>query len=367
MSSKQIFTISKILNIFGATDVDRHTLMKAADSGRLPPPLRESTGKISRRVWEIQNISPIGAEYGFMKKPDLPLAITVYVQKGGVLKTTLSLNLARMAALHDIKTCVVGLDSQCDLTSAMGYEPIVDEDRIEDLDSAIKELAGVRGLFDVFQNSCSLDEVIQSTDLPTLSFIPETTELTAMDYYMVEKTRREEWLNYNIIQPLKKKFDLIVIDCPPNWNRLITNALFACDIVVSPVECKINHFNNLKYFQKIVAQFRKDARTDFEHIYIPTKHAAAKTLSDNIRRWYLTNLPGCSNNSIRESVASEEAIASHVSLPEYAPTSLQADEMRTVLKELWARALKTAQRAVSEEQNSFVPRKKSQATLSSQL
>jgi chromosome partitioning protein len=326
----ETYTIQKILKIFSA-DVSRTALIKAEGSGLIPVAARAGGKSNPRRTWTISDLPAIGERYGFLKKLSAPTAVAVFTTKGGVLKTTLALNLARMAALHNQKVCIVGLDMQCDITSALGYQ--VDLDSAETLEAALEQLNSVYGLADFAKGTVSLDEIVIQSDIPTLFFIPETPDLVALERDISSRAMRDFWLREKVVEPLKKQFDLIILDCSPNWNLLISNALVACDVLVSPLECKINNYRNYRAFKAYLESFKRDTHCDFSEIFIPTKFASTRKLSSEIRSWYLANVAG----AIRESVHAEEAIASHLSLPEHSPSSLVADEMREVLLEIWCR------------------------------
>ena len=328
------FTVKKVLNIFGA-EINRNTLLRAESTGQIPEPGRLETGAIKRRMWGIDDLPAIGERYGFLKKPSQPMVIATFTTKGGVLKTTLALNIARMAALHNIRTCVVGLDLQGDISSALGLNADIEES--ESMSDAINKLDSPRGLFDLMQEEMSLDEIIQDTDIPTLKFIPETPELVQLEQMITIRDRREYWLKDYVVSKLTQKFDLVILDCSPNWNRLVTNALVSCDLLVSPLECKINNYRNFECFKKLLFKFKEDIQLGFDTIFVPTRFSSNRKLSTEIRNWYHTNAPGCTHDAIRESTAGEEAIAMRQSLPEYAPNTLHADEVRTVLGQIWSR------------------------------
>ena len=331
------YTIQRILNIF-ASSATRNTIIGAEKAGIIPVAGRRDAGSVRVRAWNADDVPKIGARYGFLKPFSRPLVLTVFTTKGGSLKTTLALNIARLAALHDIRTCVVGLDIQGDITTAMGYEVEVDD--TESIEAALDRLNSTKGLGDVYEGRAKLEETVLTTDLPTLSLLPETPELAALDDALsgVGELRREYWLTENVVNPLKQRFDLIVLDCSPNWNMLVTNALVASDVLVSPLECKINNFRNLKVFRGFVERFRRKLHLDFAHIFVPTRLTSTRKLSTAIRAWYMQNLPNCTNTSIRENSQGEESISAHLSVPEYAPKSLFADEMRELLTEVWAQA-----------------------------
>jgi chromosome partitioning protein len=314
-------TLKKAISIFGAdlqeamaTDPDFFLNMKSQ---------KKSAG--------AEVLSQLGSRFGFLQRPARPLAISIFVTKGGVLKTSLTLNLARLAALQGLRVCVVGLDMQGDITQALGNHG---PDENESLEEALRTLNSLRGLSDLFLGQASLDDLLIETELKNLSFIPETPELVALDQSLLTRNRREYWLQENVVLPLKERFDLIIMDCSPNWNRLINNALVASDVLISPIECRINNFRNLRTFRALIAEFKKEMRLSFNHVMVPTRVVNARRLSREIFEWYRSNLESCSNGSIRESIQGEEATALRLSLAEHAPSSLPASEIRMLLAEI---------------------------------
>lgn len=341
------YTVQKVLKIFGL-EITRDALIKAENARLVPTAKREGT----RRMWSIEDLPIIGERYGFLKKLQSPVVAAVFTTKGGVLKSTLALNLGRMAALHNIRTCVIGLDMQCDITSALGYQ--VDLEDVTSLQDALEKLGSIYGLADLASKNVTLEDLIVKTDIPSLFLIPETPELVSLEREISTRNMRDFWLRDNVITPLKKLFDFIIIDCSPNWNILISNALMACDVLISPLECKINNFRNFQAFKTYLDNFQSETKKHFQHIFVPTKYASTRKLSSEIRSWYLANIPGCISNVVRESASGEEAMASHLSLPEYDPNSLVADEMRETILEIWCRVLEQS-KILSNSSKSQVP------------
>jgi len=350
------YTIQKVLKIFGA-DVSRQAVIKAENTGLIPAASREGGKSNPRRNWTIADLPLIGERYGFMKPLSGSMVVAVFTTKGGVLKSTLALNLGRLAALHNQKVCIIGLDMQCDVTNALGYQ--VDLDESDNLDSALEKIGSVYGLSDFAQGKVTLDDIIIKSDIPTLDFIPETPELVALEREISSRNMRDFWLRDKVIKPLRARYDLVILDCSPNWNLLISNALMACDALISPLECRINNFRNYQAFKAYLDNFKRDTGRNFAHIFVPTKFTSTRKLSAEIRSWYLAHVPGCTGGAIRESVHGEEAIASHLSLPEYCPTSIVADEMREVILEVWARLNDAAkQQSINEAHNRVTSKKK---------
>ncbi|RYZ90239.1 MAG: ParA family protein [Proteobacteria bacterium] len=330
--AEQMYSVQKVLQIFGL-DMSRQGLINAENTGLIPPAKRRG----SQRVWDLQDLPKIGERYGYLKKPKEPVVAAIFTTKGGVLKSTIALNLGRTAGLHNIRTCIVGLDMQCDITNALGFQ--VDLEEARSLEEALELLSATYGLADLGKKGIKVESLLQTTDIPTLSLIPETSDLVMLEREISRKNMRDFWLRDHIVEPLKQHFDLIILDCSPNWNLLISNALMACDVLISPLECKINNFNNYMAFKAYLDNFKAETKKSFEHIFIPTKYASTRKLSSEIRSWYLQNVPGCVGNVIRESAAGEDSMAAKVSLPEYSPNTLAADEMRETLIEVWGRIL----------------------------
>lgn len=325
-------TVKKVLSIFGS-DINAKSLVHAAEKGLVPSARRSQTAKNGRRIWEMSDLPGIGERYGFLKKIKSPTVVTIFTTKGGVLKTTLAMNLARLAALHNNRVCIIGLDMQCDITHGLGFQADLDES--ESLEEAIEKISSVVGLEDFASGDANLDDIILDTDIPTLKFIPETPGLVSLEREISTKTLRDTWLREHVIKRLKEQFDLIVIDCSPNWNLLISNAIMAADILISPLECKINNFRNYTAFKTYLDSFREVTKHDFKHIFVPTKLSTSRKLSGDIRSWYMSNVPGCTQWSIRECVQGEEANALHLSVVEFAPKTVAAEEMRELMKEIW--------------------------------
>lgn len=326
----EFYNIKKALQIFGSALTPAELENQVGKT--LPDYAKNQDGR-KLKSWSNEELIKVGEQIGFLKKPATPKAVSVFVTKGGVLKTALTLNIARMAALHNIKTCVIGLDMQSDITEILGGAEIISED--DNLELALEKVNRIRGLAQIFDGSEKIENLLCATDLPNLKFIPETPELVALDQSLMNRNRREYWLKENVVDVLKKDFDLILMDCSPNWNRLITNALMASDLLISPVECKINNFRNLKIFRALIADFQNDMQKKLDHIFVPTKYSPSRKLSSEIFNWYTEQLPSCIQTGVKESIIGEEACALHLSVPEFQSTSEAANEMRLILQSIF--------------------------------
>ncbi|OFZ14727.1 MAG: hypothetical protein A2X86_18935 [Bdellovibrionales bacterium GWA2_49_15] len=326
-------SLKKVLQFFEFKNGDLSQILKAAIEQKLvPAPLTQRKGPFTHEYYPAEDIPLVGQHLGFLKKWPRPMSMAFFTTKGGVLKTTLTLNFARTLALHGLKVVVVGLDMQGDITRALGHQVVSDDENLS-LDQMIEASLQTPGLYDLFTGRAKIEELVVPLT-PYLHLIPETPELAALNDQLFNVNRREYWLLEKVIRPLKQKYDCVLMDCSPNWNRLATNALVACDALLSPLECKINNFRNFQVFERFIGEFRQEMQLQFSQFFIPTLYSGQKKLSMDIRNWYHANLVGCLKSGLRETTVSEEASAMNLSIIEHAPSSPVALEMKEILSEV---------------------------------
>ncbi|MFG1506021.1 ParA family protein [Halobacteriovorax sp. ZH5_bin.2] len=325
------YPLKKVADIYGDPNL-KFEIQDLESAGQIPASRKYRSGAIFRKGWPVNLLPKIGEQVGYFKKFEKSTSVCVFTTKGGVLKSTLALNLARTAALHGQRVCVVGLDIQGDVTTSLGYD--TESDDSGSLDELIQKLDQTKGLCDYFSGEATLDEVIVQLGMPNLFIIPETPELVALNDSLNNINRREFWLKERVIDPLKEHFDLVIMDCSPNWNKLTTNALVASDALISPLECKINNFRNFRVFSHFLKEFKDEMRLDFESIFVPTKYSTNKKLSNDILNWYYQNVAGCTTVGIKESVSAEEAMALNLSIAEHAAGKAIAKDTVELFKQI---------------------------------
>lgn len=153
--------------------------------------------------------------------------IALVNQKGGVGKTTTSINLAASLGALRKRILLVDLDPQGNSTTGVGIDK-----------SEIK-----KSVYDLLINSASLNDVIVRTNFKNLYVMPATINLAGADIELMEKSRNEPgFLKGGQLKRhldlAKEMFDYIIIDCPPSLGILTTNALTAADSVIIPVQCE---------------------------------------------------------------------------------------------------------------------------------
>lgn len=153
--------------------------------------------------------------------------ISLVNQKGGVGKTTTSINLSASLAVLGKKVLLIDLDPQGNTTTGVG----INKGDIE------------RSIYDVLIDECTITEAMIKTKYKNLYVLPATINLAGLDIELVEKSKHEsgfqkgEQLKRHISE-IKDSFDYIIIDCPPSLGVITTNALTASNSVIIPVQCE---------------------------------------------------------------------------------------------------------------------------------
>lgn len=167
--------------------------------------------------------------------------IAIANQKGGVGKTTTSVNLAASLGVLEKKVLLVDADPQANATSGLGIEV----DAVE------------KGSYQVLEHTVTAKEAIVATNSPNLDLIPAHIDLVAIEIELVDKTNREMMLR-KALEPIKDDYDYIFIDCAPSLGLITLNALTAANSVIIPIQCEYfaleglgKLLNTIKSIQKI--------------------------------------------------------------------------------------------------------------------
>ncbi len=147
--------------------------------------------------------------------------IAVANQKGGVGKTTTAINLASSLAAAEVNTLLIDCDPQANASSGLGF--VKDPERI----STYHLLSGLAGM----------EQALQATEMEQLWLVPSHKNLIGSNIELVEADRREFRLR-DALEPLRERFQFVVLDCPPALDLLTLNALVAADSVLIPMQAE---------------------------------------------------------------------------------------------------------------------------------
>ena len=172
--------------------------------------------------------------------------ISLVNQKGGVGKTTTSINLSASLAVLGKRVLLVDLDPQGNTTTGVGINK-------GDINKSV---------YDVLIGECNISEAIVKTKYENLYVLPATLNLAGLDIELIEKSRQEQNFQRSgqlkrYIDPIKDEFDFIIIDCPPSLATITTNALTASNSVIIPVQCEFFALEGITQLLKTIMLAQK--------------------------------------------------------------------------------------------------------------
>lgn len=247
----------------------------------------------------------------------MAIIFTVINNKGGTGKTTTVLNLGAALARKKKRVLLIDLDSQCNLTSALGLEAVS------------------KGIGDLLLGNCSIQEAIVQNG--NVHAIPSTEKLLDIEFQLNNEPGREYMLKEQI-EKVADNYDYILIDCPPSLNTLSTNSMVAAKYFIVPMQAENFAFIGLDRIMLISEKVKKRMNPELELAGILFVKLAHRT---KFSQAVITNLSENKNFAgklfstyIRQDISLMESAAFKQTVFDYAPKSRGAEDFKEFANEL---------------------------------
>ena len=231
--------------------------------------------------------------------------VAIANQKGGVGKTTTSVNLAACLAVLEKKVLLIDADPQANATSTLVLNPEIEI-----------------GTYQLIEGQIKVEDLIIETTSPNLKIIPANIDLVGIEIELVDKENREQML-LNALEAVKDNYDYIFIDCPPSLGLITLNCLTAADSVIIPIQCE---YFALEGLGKLLSTIRKtqelhNSKLDVEGILL-TMYDSRLKLSNLVIEQVKLHFPEIVFNTIiQRNVRLSEATGNCKSIIKYDATS----------------------------------------------
>lgn len=257
-----------------------------------------------------------------MEVHELVRIISVANQKGGVGKTTTTVNLGASLAYLGKKVLLVDIDAQGNATSGVGIrKPDVKED-----------------IYDILVNEVDIKETILSTSRENLFIVPATLQLAGAEIELTSMMARESRLKL-ALDEIKDDYDYILIDCPPSLGHLTINAFTASDSILIPVQCEYYALEGLSQLLNTVRLVQKHFNPDLAIEGVLLTMFDARTnlgaeVVEEVRRYFQEKVY---ETVIPRNVRLSEAPSHGLSIIDYDIRSKGAEVYQALAKEVLAR------------------------------
>lgn len=263
-------------------------------------------------------------------------AFAVANQKGGVGKTTTSINLAACLAQRGKRVLVVDIDPQANATTGLGVDP----------------QKVYSSMYHVLLEDKPLDSIIEATAVKNLLVAPSSLDLASAEIQLFNVFRREQRLE-TALKPLNHEFDYILIDCPPTLGLLTINAFTAVNEVLIPIQCEYYALEGVAQLTRAMNEIRVHLNPSLEIstvvlVMFDARTNLSKQVAQEVRQMFKDKV--C-EHMVPRSVQLAEAPAQGLPIILTAPASRGARAYKMIAREVIAREKQNSTEQNSTEQN----------------
>jgi chromosome partitioning protein len=245
--------------------------------------------------------------------------IAIANQKGGVGKTTTTINLAACLAETNKKVLVIDLDPQGNTTSGLG----LDKEEIEET------------VYELILGDAAIRECMHKTDIENLYILPSNVNLAGAEIELLD-VKNKEYILKNEIDYIEGNFDYILIDCPPSLNMLTVNAMTTAQSVLVPIQCEYYALEGLSQLMHTIrlVQERLNPELSIEGIVF-TMYDGRTNLSSQVVDNVKANVDvRVYNTMIPRNIRLAEAPSHGLPITVYEPKSAGAESYRQLAQEM---------------------------------
>lgn len=304
----------------GPSPRDEHTVTQPLPFER---PLREETPAADVPLGPTGRPMPVFPEPPPVRQHGGARVISMCNQKGGVGKTTTTINLGASLAEFGRRVLLVDFDPQGSLSVGLGLNP-------HEMDLTIYNL--------LMDREVTLDEVVVPSGIEGMDLLPSNIDLSAAEVQLVHEVAREQTLQ-RVLAPALADYDIILIDCQPSLGLLTVNALTASDGVIVPLECEYFALRGVALLKTTIDKVRERLNPKLEIDGVLGTMFDGRTLHSREVMERLVSAWGDKvfHTVIRRTVKFSDATVAGEPITSYASTSTGADAYRQLAREVVTR------------------------------